>query len=148
MARDKLDEVIQAVASRHGVALGRDDPILILQTMNERLMEEGRQAQEQLLERFRSELEAASLRWGDESRQLAEKSLSAALAASRATIEDVLKQSANQTGQSLRRHVEEMTRTLNASVRVSRQIALINLLASGFTALATGLLLWGVIRSS
>lgn len=146
MVRDKLDDTIQAVASRHGVALGRDDPILILQTMNERLLEEGRQAQEQLLERFRSELEAASLRWGDESRHLAEKSLSAALAASRTTMEDLLKQSAKQAGQSLRRPVEDMTQTLTASVRVSRQIALINLVASGFTALAAGLLLCGVIR--
>ena len=42
---DKIEETIKAIAARHGIALGRDDPILILQTINERLMQDNRNYQ-------------------------------------------------------------------------------------------------------
>jgi len=44
----KLDEAIQDIAVKHGVLLGKDDPILIFQTMNDRLLEKNRQGQQDL----------------------------------------------------------------------------------------------------
>ena len=38
---DPVDHLIREIAVKHGVALGRDDPILILQTLNAQLLEEG-----------------------------------------------------------------------------------------------------------
>lgn len=55
-----LDALIGEIATRHGVAVSRDDPVMILATLNERLIEESREAQRQLLEEFRHEMAGAS----------------------------------------------------------------------------------------
>lgn len=60
---DKWDATIQEIAIRHGVVLSKDDPILILQTMNERLSEESQQAQAVMLTQFREEMEYISSQW-------------------------------------------------------------------------------------
>ncbi|PWY54584.1 conjugal transfer protein TraM [Legionella qingyii] len=62
---DKFNEVIQDIAVRHGVVLGKDDPILILQTMNVKLLEENRRVQEAMLAKFREEIESISSQWKD-----------------------------------------------------------------------------------
>ncbi|HBP6867978.1 TPA: conjugal transfer protein TraM [Legionella pneumophila] len=77
----KFDEAIQEIAIKHGVVLSKDDPILMLQTMNERLIEESRQAQAVMLAQFREEIESISSQWKDDSKDKAEKILNAALIA-------------------------------------------------------------------
>ena len=36
---DKIDSLIQEISTKHGVVIGRDDPILILHSVNMRLIE-------------------------------------------------------------------------------------------------------------
>jgi len=67
-----LDALIGEIAARHGVAVSRDDPVMILATLNECLIEEAREAQRQLLEEFRSDMASASQRWIQESQQRAQ----------------------------------------------------------------------------
>ena len=57
---EKIDEAIQEIASVHGIAVSKDDPIMILHTMNDRLISDSKAAQKELLDNFRSELEAVS----------------------------------------------------------------------------------------
>lgn len=80
---DKFDAAIQEIAVKHGVVLSKDDPILILQTMNDRLIEETRQAQADMLAQFKEEMEGISSQWKDDARDKAEKVLNAALASSK-----------------------------------------------------------------
>ena len=54
---EKIDEAIQEIASVHGIAVSKDDPIMILHTMNDRLISDSKAAQQELLDNFRSELE-------------------------------------------------------------------------------------------
>ena len=54
---ESIDETIKEIAVRHDVVLSKDDPILILQTMNERLLEETRKAQQEMLAQFKEEME-------------------------------------------------------------------------------------------
>ncbi len=56
-AADKIEDIIKEIAVKHGIAVGRDDPILILQTINERLMQDSAAAQQEILDRFKEELE-------------------------------------------------------------------------------------------
>ena len=70
---DKLKETIQDIAIRHEVVLSKDDPILIFHTMNEKLFEENRKAQEDLLIRFKQEMEHISSQWKDDAKEKAEK---------------------------------------------------------------------------
>lgn len=89
---DKFDGAIQEIAVKHGVVLSKDDPILILQTMNDRLIEETRQAQAVLLAQFREEMENISSQWKDDAKEKAEKVLNAALASSKEAMDKILRQ--------------------------------------------------------
>jgi hypothetical protein len=61
---DNVDELIKEIAVKHGIAVSRDDPILILQTINNRLMQDSEKAQQAMLDQYKEELEALALRWG------------------------------------------------------------------------------------
>ena len=50
-APDKLDEIIQEVAVRHGYVIGRDDPVLMTYTINQQVMETGARIQRAVLEK-------------------------------------------------------------------------------------------------
>jgi vacuolar-type H+-ATPase subunit H len=93
---DKFDAAIQEIALRHGVVLSKDDPILILQTMNDRLIEEARQAQAAMLGQFREEMESISSQWKVDAKEKAEKVLNAALASSKEAMNKILRESTNE----------------------------------------------------
>jgi len=78
-----LDALIGEIATRHGVAVSRDDPVMILATLNGRLIEDSRDAQRQLLEEFRNDMAGASQRWIQESQQRAQALFQQSAAASR-----------------------------------------------------------------
>ena len=40
MSNDKLDALIERVASEHGIVLSQDDPVLMMHTLNEVLLEQ------------------------------------------------------------------------------------------------------------
>ncbi|MGY6215755.1 hypothetical protein ACW73L_11410 [Methylolobus aquaticus] len=81
-----MDALIGEIATRHGVAVSRDDPVMILATLNERLIKESREAQHQLLEEFRTDMAGASQHWIQESQQRAQVLLQQAGEASRAAV--------------------------------------------------------------
>ena len=79
---DIVEDLIGEVARKHGIALGRDDPILVLHTMNDRLVRESAAAQQVLLDAFKQELEALASRWSMEATNRADRILQAARAGS------------------------------------------------------------------
>ena len=104
---DKFDAVIQEIAVRHGVVLSKDDPILILQTMNDRLIEEARQGQAAVLTQFREEMESISSQWRDDAKEKAEKIINAALAGSKEAMARLLLESTNISVQSMERMISD-----------------------------------------
>lgn len=80
---NQLDEVIKDIAVKHGVVIGRDDPILMLHTMNTKLMNDNSLAQREILNQYKSELEEISHRWGRDAKEKSERILNAALIASK-----------------------------------------------------------------
>jgi hypothetical protein len=81
---DGMDEVISEVAAKHGIAFGRDDPVLVLHTINDRLLRESAAAQQALLEACKGQLEAsASSRWHTDATTRAERILHAAVTGSK-----------------------------------------------------------------
>lgn len=79
---DQIEDLIRLIATRHGIAVSRDDPIFVLQTINDRLMQDSLKAQQIQLDRYKQELEGLALRWGQDSTGKAERMLNAALAGS------------------------------------------------------------------
>ncbi len=90
---DKLNVIIQDIAIKHGVVLGKDDPILILHTMNDKLLEENRKAHEELLVKLKEEMEHFSSQWKNDAQEKAEKILNAALLGSKEAMARLLQES-------------------------------------------------------
>ncbi len=104
---EKLDKIVQDIAVKHSVLLGKDDPILMLQTMNEQLIEENRKAQQDLLVQFREEIEGISSQWKDDAKEKAEKVLNAALASSKGAITRLLHESTKESIQAMQKLISD-----------------------------------------
>lgn len=104
---EKLDKIIQDITVKHGVLLGKDDPILMLQTMNAQLIEEHRKAQQALLVQFRQEMEGISSQWKDDAKEKAEKVLNAALANSKEAITRLLHESTKESVQVMKKLISD-----------------------------------------
>jgi glutathione S-transferase len=140
-----VEDLIGEVARKHGIALGADDPILVLHTMNDRLARESAAAQQILLEAFKEELEALAARWGSEATDRAERILQAALAGSQQTIASVLHEEAIATGARVRAEVEGVLAGLASRLQDARRIALLNLAAACITLAAAGIVVWSTL---
>lgn len=88
MTNTTASELIKQVATQHKIVLGDDDPILILHTANELLLEKNLNAQKEILEQYKSETEALIKRWHEEAKDSAEKILNASLSASKKVMEE------------------------------------------------------------
>lgn len=104
---EKLDKIVQDITVKHGVLLGKDDPILMLQTMNEQLIEENRKAQQDLLVQFREEMESISSQWKDDAKEKAEKVLNATLASSKEVITRLLHESTKESVQAMKKLISD-----------------------------------------
>ncbi len=128
---EKIEETIKEIAIKHGVAVGRDDPIMILHTINERLMKETAAAQRQILHEFKEELESAAHEWEVSTKKIAERILDVALSASKEEIAEGGKKVAEAIG----REVESRLAQTNVIVRKTRILTMINIAAAVITLL-------------
>ncbi len=145
-ATDKIEEMIKEVAVKHGIAVGRDDPILILQTINERLMQDSAKAQQEILEQFKEEMEALSMRWGNDTKTKAERILNASLAASKDAMAKFMQEGAEETTASVRKEIDEALGRIAWTIRDTRLIGSMNLAASCITFLAAAVAVWATLR--
>lgn len=119
--QDRIEELVRDIAAKHGIAVGRDDPIMILHTINERLMRDTQQAQQTALDGFKSELELISHRWGQDAKDKAERILTAALQASREGMATSINEAARQAADLLRKELAKATApTVAAASKVQR----------------------------
>ena len=139
---DKIEELIREIAVKHGIAVGRDDPILILQTINTRLMQDSQAAQQEILDRFKEELEAIAHRWGDDATGKAERTLNAALAASKEAMAKGMQDGGKAAAEAVRRELEAAAAQLAAPIREARRVSYMNIVAAGMAVFAAALALW------
>ena len=134
---DKIEETIKAIAARHGIAVSRDDPILVLQTINDRLMKDSQAAQQEILDHFNSELEEMSKRWGDDARNKAERTLNAALTASRDAMLEAMQTGGEKAAAVIQREIQ----ALETPMRIAKQAAIMNIIASAMVVFTAAFLL-------
>jgi len=144
---DVVKDLIGEVARKHGIAIGRDDPILVLHTMNDRLARESAAAQQVLLDAFKEELEALASRWSMEATDRADRILQAALAGSQEAMASAMREGANATGASVRTEVESALAQIAGRLLDARRIALLNLAAACITLAAGGIVVWATVVS-
>ena len=143
---EQIEELIREIATKHGIAVSRDDPILVLQTINNRLLENSSKAQQVMLDQYKEELEALALRWGSDARGKAERILNASLAAGKDAMEEVLRDAARTTAAAVASEIDAALDRLRAPVRDAHRIAALNILAACITIGAAAVGLLGLLR--
>ncbi|NGZ95625.1 MAG: conjugal transfer protein TraM [Nitrospira sp. WS110] len=142
MGADPTDELLHEIASKHGVALDRADPILMVQTMHARLLTESRSAHQAMLEKYRETLEALLEQWGAETKAKAERIVTASLTASTETMTAQMATHATEMTSAIRKEVTEVLDATEARMRRAQTLGYVNLLAALVTFLAAVVLYW------
>lgn len=142
---DSIETLIKEITAAHGVVIGRDDPLLILQTVNARLIDDNTKAQEAMLHQYKEALEGIALRWEHDAKEKSERILNVALEASKETMAKVLQDSAKNTVLAIKNEVDDKLSQTNQALRHAEKVATMNICASGITLLAACLFVIGLI---
>ncbi len=143
--KDQIEEVIKEIAAKHGIAVGRDDPILVLQTINNRLMLDSQKAQEAMLQQYKEELEGMMARWSDDTKLRAERMLNAAMGASKEAMAKTMQDGAVVAADAFRKEVDTALAHANAQLRATRNLSRWNLAVASITLLAAGVVAWATL---
>lgn len=130
---DQIEELIREIAAKHGIAVARDDPILVLQTINLRLLKDSADAQQQQLKEFAEQMEVVSMRWKLDSTEKAERVLNAALSYSKGAADQILKEHVQNIEETIKSEISTLLDSITRQNQWSRRHALINLIASCLT---------------
>ena len=125
-----IDESIKEIAVKHGVSISRDDPILILQTMHQQLLDKQLQTQQEMLDKFKSEIELISSRWQDDAKEKAEKILNASLHTSKASLESILVKAAQEHKDLIKAEVAKSVDEIRHLNREAKAISKFSIIAS------------------
>ena len=145
MMIDPVEALIKEIAAKHGIAIGRDDPILILQSVNARLMADNATAQQVMLTHYKEELEAMLHRFGQDTKDKSERLVNASLQASKEAMNTILQTCAKTTVMTIKNELEiSSTQTKDVSHQIKRA-ALFNITASFMTFLASCIFVIGLL---
>lgn len=126
---EKLRELIGEIAAKHGIAVGMNDPIMMLHTINTRLAMDMAVSQQAALDGFKSAIEEISNRWALDAKQLADRILSESLRASKQAMSNALSEGAEAAAKAVREEIAVVEEKLSHGVRDSKRIAHLNILA-------------------
>ncbi len=135
----KIDKVIQDIASKNGIVLSKDDPIMVLHTMNERLIKDGDIAQQKLLDDFRSEVEVIINQWMVNAKNNSDRILNASILASKAEITTVMEKQSDILIEKWQSELNVGFDELIKTIQSSRQSAILNIIASFITLISVGI---------
>jgi hypothetical protein len=140
---NELEELIKEIAVKHGIALGRDDPILILQTLNNRLLQTSQKAQQAMLDQYKAELEYLSLRWSVDAKEKAERILNVSLDASKVAMDQLMRTSTQEVVKTIKTEVDASLKHISGPTKL---IGLMNMVSSCITLVAVTILLWATAK--
>lgn len=143
---DDLESLRQEIFRVHGISVGKDDPIMILFTLNNRLLAEGAKAQEEQLEQFKSELEGIAYQWGNDAKEKAERILNASLTASKEAMASLMKTSASEAAKAMQAEFDKALRRAEAPAQTARNLVVLNVAASVITLAAALLVVWSSLH--
>ena len=144
--KEHIDELSKEIYARNGVAVPREDPIMIQETINQRWVIFSAAVHQKQMDMFKSEMEAFADRWLDDNKILSKKMLNASLDASKAAMKDILNEGGKEVVEALREvHKEankEATERINTTIKNLNTLSMMNLVAALLTITAAGLIVW------
>jgi hypothetical protein len=138
---EKIDKAIQQIASVHGVAVSKDDPIMILHTMNERLISDSKAAQQELLDNFRSQLEVTVSELSMAAKNHSDRVLNSTIQTSKTEISRVMEEQSNIIIERWKADLHAEFNEACKTMTTSRQTAILNIIASFITLISAGIVL-------
>lgn len=142
---DQIEDLIREIAAKHGIAVARDDPILVLQTINNRLLQDSAKAQQLQLEAYKEEMESLAHRWAVDAKEKAERILNASLTASNEAMAKIMAEGGRTAAASLQTEIDASLGRLASPIREIHSIALMNVAASIITMTASVVALWAML---
>lgn len=143
MSSDRVEALIREIAVTHGIAVSRNDPIMILHTINMRLLDDSANAQEAMLDAYKQELEGLNQQWGNNAKAMADRVLTASLSASKEAMATLMQEGARELTKGVKAEVEAgIAASIATPVREGRRIAIFNVIAAVMTFCAAGIALW------
>ena len=143
---DQLEELIKEIAVKHGISVSRDDPILVLQTINNRLMSDSSKAQEVMLQEYKQEFEALALRWSSDSKEKAERILNLALSASKDAMAEIMREGGKSIVKDIKCEIDAALLSVASPVQDAHRLAILNVFAACITLAAAGVALWATFH--
>lgn len=138
----QIDEVIQQIASAHGVVLSKDDPIMMLHTMNDHLIKENKSAQQNLLNNFRSQMELFSDQWSLEAKNHSDRILNSSIVSSKAEVARVMEEQSRVIIEQWKHELSSGFSQAHNTLQASRQTAILNIIASFITSISAVIILY------
>lgn len=138
---EKIEQLIREIASKHGIAVARDDPILVLQTINHRLLQDSVAAQQAMLDQYKQELEGVANRWGMDAQQKAERVLNSALGASREAMALMAQSASTAASAAIEEKLTSMVKNIDSAGARTYRAAFLNVCASSLTVAAVTIML-------
>ena len=127
MSSDKLDVLIKRIASEHGIVLTKDDPVLMMHTLNEVLLEQNELAHTELLSKYEAILQESFNQW----HTVASKKANALINAHHNNFGRNYDQVTDQHMQLISEKISiAINQEIRELIRISRQAAIMNLLAA------------------
>ena len=138
MSADKLDALIERIASEHGIVLSQDDPVLVMYTLNEVLLEQNEKAHAELLSKYQAMLEESFNQW----QTVASKKANALINAQQNNFSKNNDQLIDQSMQLIsEKFIIAINHDIRELVRISRQAAIMNLFAAALVLVSAVLIL-------
>lgn len=133
---DALHQIIDEVAVKHGFALDRDDPVLMIYTINRHLMQSSATIQQAMLDRYHQELDDSMRKWEIQ-----------AARQQNSTLQKIIDSTKENIANTIRTEMDVARNQLEADYqRRSRDVSL-TLLGSALTLIAAAIVLWATMTS-
>ncbi len=127
MNNDKLDALIKRIASEHGIVLTKDDPVLMMHTLNEVLLEQNEKAHAELLNKYEAILQESFNQWHSYASKKANALINTQQNHFSKNNDQLIDQSMQLISEKIRIEINHEIHEIN---RISRQAAIMNLLAA------------------
>jgi hypothetical protein len=154
---NSTEAIIRTIAVKHGIALGKNDPILVLHTINGLLMDEFASKQEVLINQFKANLEEAADLWSKNMEIKANEILGGMENSHRHLISELIEKHidniamviADKSGDiamaQQKRSLSNL-RSLNSQLKTMRLMLYVNFSASIMALISSILVLWLLIK--
>jgi len=127
MNNDKLDALIKRIAAEHSIVLTKDDPVLMMHTLNEVLLEQNEKAHAELLDKYEAILQENFNQWHSYASKKTNGLINVQQNHFSKNNDQPIDQSVQLISEKIRISINHEIRDL---IKISRQAAIMNLLAA------------------